>query len=127
MLPRSLVFVAFALSMLAVGCRKSGEERLTGLWRGNHVEGVTPEQEPAARAFAIETELHFRDGAIMVKTPKSTSMCAFKVAQTEKNMVTVITDLDGPSNPQTFDFADDETMHWLVVPGKRITFHRVSQ
>ena len=34
----------------------------------------------------------------------------------------IATDLDGPAHPQTFVFAGDETMRWMLPEGKAIVF-----
>ncbi|WP_394845824.1 hypothetical protein LZC95_53450 [Pendulispora brunnea] len=110
--------------LLALGCHKSGEQKLEGHWRGTKVEGVTPEQEAAATAFATGTEMDFREGKVSVTTPSEKSSSAFKVVRAEKNTVVVITESDGSKEPQTFVFVDDDTMQWTVLEGKRMTLRR---
>ncbi|WP_394835285.1 hypothetical protein LVJ94_53190 [Pendulispora rubella] len=110
--------------LLAIGCHKSGEQKLEGHWRGTKVQGVAPEQEAAATAFATATEMEFRDGKVSVKTPGDQSSSAFKVVRQEKNTVVVITEYDGAKEPQTFVFVDDDTMQWTVLEGKRMTLRR---
>lgn len=119
--------MAAMAAMAASGCHKSGEQRLEGHWRGTNVEGVSPDAQAAATAFALDTELDFHDGKVLVTTPRDKISSAFKVTRDDKGTVVVATELDGAKDPQTFAFADDNTMRWPVTEGVRITFRRVSR
>ena len=116
--------ILLVLALGAGGCRKSAEGRLEGHWHGDTAEGVTTEEQRAAAAFALGTELDFRSGSVLVKTPNARSTSGFKVVRQDKNTVVVVTDADGPDAPQTFVFIDDNTLQWAISPGKRISFRR---
>lgn len=110
--------------LLVVGCHKSGEQKLEGRWHGTKVEGVAPQQEAAATAFAVGTEMEFHEGKVSVKTPNDTSSSAFKVLREDKTTVVVVTELDGSKEPQTFVFVNDDTVEWAVLEGKRMILRR---
>jgi len=117
---------ATALALLAVGfcaCH-SGSARLEGKWKGRSAEGVGPEAQSAASAFASETEIDFRGDAITVITARDRQSGTYKVVKEDKTQVTIVTDRDGPSDAQTFTFLDEKTMRWNVLDGKTITFAR---
>ena len=109
--------------LLATGCKHEGA-RLEGHWHGVRAEGVAPDQQVAANAFAVGTELEFKSGQLHVKTPKDEQTGKYKVTAEDKTSVTVITDRDGLTDAQTFYFPDDHTMRWQVLEGKALTFQK---
>jgi hypothetical protein len=128
MLPGSMLERAglFALLFAVSGCGHKGSPRLEGHWRGLRAEGVGSDVQQMADAFATGTELDVRGEAILVITPKGKQAGKFKVKSEDKTSITIWTDGDGPSDPQTFMFIDERTMKWNVLEGKTITFRRDS-
>ncbi len=114
---------AIALVLLAAGCKHAGE-RLEGHWHGVRAEGVGADQQVAANAFAVGTELEFKSGTLHVKTPKDEQTGKYKVTTEDKQSVTVTTDRDGLTDAQTFYFPDEHTMRWQVLEGKALTFQK---
>jgi hypothetical protein len=114
---------AIGLVLLAAGCKHAGE-RLEGHWHGVRAEGVGADQQVAANAFAVGTELEFKAGTLHVKTPKDEQTGKYKVTAEDKQSVTVTTDRDGLTDAQTFYFPDDHTMRWQVLEGKALTFQK---
>src|SRR5262249_38626312 len=52
-----------------VACGHSGSARLEGRWKGARADGVTPDVQTAANAFATDTEIDVKGDAITVSTP----------------------------------------------------------
>ncbi len=107
-----------------VACGHKGSPRLEGHWRGLSADGVSAEAQSAADLFAAGTELDIRGENIVVSTPKGKQSGKFRVKTDEKTQVTIWTDGDGPTDPQTFVFIDERTMKWSVLEGKTILFRR---
>jgi hypothetical protein len=117
--------VAFALvSMIAVGCNKGSAAKLEGRWRGVKATGVTSDQISAANLFASKMELEFHGEQVSVHTGDEKQSSHFKVARDDKGTVVIITDADGPGDPQTFTLADEKTLDWAITPDKTIQFGR---
>jgi hypothetical protein len=114
---------AFALALGPLGCKHAGE-RLEGHWHGLKADGVSADQQNAANAFAVGTEMEFKAGTLHVRTPKDEQTGKYKVTKEDKQSVTVTTDKDGPADPQVFVFPDDHTMRWQVVDGKTLSFQK---
>jgi hypothetical protein len=116
-----------ALALLALGlsaCGHPGSARLEGKWKGKSAEGVGPEAQAAANAFAVETEIDVKGDAITVTTPRDRQSGTYKVLREDKSQVTIVTDKDGPDDAQTFTIVDDKTLRWSVLDGRTITFVR---
>ncbi len=96
--------------------------RGTGTASGRRVSPA--DQQVAANAFAVGTELEFKAGTLHVKTPKVEQTGKYKVTTEDKQSVTVTTDRDGVTDAQTFYFPDEHTMRWQVLEGKAITFQK---
>jgi hypothetical protein len=112
-----------AAAISALACHaQAGSARLEGRWTGVRVEGVTPESLSAATAFATATQLEFRQTDITITTAKETQIGRYQLLREEPNTVVIATDLDGPAHPQTFVFAGDETMRWMLPEAKAIVF-----
>jgi hypothetical protein len=115
--------VLTVLAFAASGCRAPPTSpRLEGRWIGIRAEGVSPEARSAANAFATSTELEFRRNEITVATAKQTQSGRYQLVREEPSAVVIATDLEGPAHPQTFVFAGDETMRWVLPEGKTIVF-----
>ena len=118
--------LAFALAAPAVllACGHGGSERLEGKWKGKTAEGVLPEAQAAANAFAAETEIDVHGDAITVITSRDKQSGTYRVLKEDKSQVTIVTDKDGPNDAQTFTLVDDKTLRWNVLDGRTITFTR---
>ncbi len=121
-MPSRLATLLFAIALVA--CGHKGSPRLEGHWRGLHAEGVTPDVQGSADAFAMSTELDVRGEGLTVTTIKGKQSGKFKVKAEDKTSITIQTDGDGPTDPQTFVFVDERTMKWNLLEGKTITFRR---
>jgi hypothetical protein len=113
-----------AAAAALTACGHKGSPRLEGHWRGLSADGVTPDAQSAADLFASGTELDIRGENIVVATPKGKQSGKFRVKTDEKTQITIWTDGDGPTDPQTFIFIDERTMKWNVLEGKTILFRR---
>ena len=118
----SLAFMC-AAALAICGCHHAGE-RLEGHWHGLRAEGVGPDQQNAANAFAVGTEMEFKAGLLHVRTPKTEQTGKYKVTKEDKQSVTITTDKDGPANAETFVFPDDHTLRWQIVDGKTLSFQK---
>jgi hypothetical protein len=115
--------VAALAAVLSIACRSpASSAELEGRWIGIRAEGVSAEALSAANAFATNTELEFRRNEITVATAKQTQSGRYQLLREDPNAVVIATDLDGPAHPQTFVFAGDETMRWMLPEGKAIVF-----
>jgi hypothetical protein len=119
---RGVAPALFALGVCA--CGHDGSARLEGKWKGKSAEGVTPEAQAAANAFAAETEIDVRGDEITVITSRDKQSGTYRVLHEDKSQVTIVTDKDGPNDAQTFTLVDDRTLKWNVLDGKTITFTR---
>ena len=123
MIPRAALAAAVTIATLA--CRApAGSAQLEGRWVGIRAEGVSADIVATATAFATHTELEFRGADITVTTSKQTQIGRYQLLREEPSSVVIATDLDGPAHPQTFVFAGDETMRWMLPEGKTIVFTR---
>lgn len=111
-------------ALVLAACGHKGSPRLEGHWRGQNADGVGDDVKGMADAFANGTELDVRGDGITVSTPKGKQSGKFKVKSEDKTSITILTDGDGPTDPQTFVFIDERTMKWNVLEGKTITFRR---
>ena len=108
--------VAVALALTLGGC-SHGSANLTGHWRGLRAEGVSTDLLDATNSYANHMRLDVSGNAITVTTAKDTRTDHYTVVAEDKAHTVITTDLDGPSDPQTFTFSDPSTMRWAVAPG----------
>ncbi len=120
---RGIRGIAPALLALCA-CGHGGSARLEGRWKGKIAEGVSPDAQSAANAFAAEAEIDVRGDEITVITSRDKQTGSYKVIREDKSQVTIVTDKDGPNDTQTFTLVDDKTLKWNVLDGKTITFTR---
>ena len=120
---RALVSALLAVAAV-VACGHPGSARLEGHWRGSRADGVAPESQAAANAFATQTEIDVKGDTITVVTPHDRQSGTYRVLREDKTGVTIVTDKDGPSDAQVFTFDGDKAMRWSVLEGKTITFAR---
>jgi hypothetical protein len=121
----ALVALGFLACTVSSACSHSGSSRLEGRWKGKSAEGVAPEAQAAANAFAVETEIDVRGDEITVITAHDKQSGTYKVLHEDKGQVTIVTDKDAPNDTQTFTLVDDKTLKWSVLDGKTITFARL--
>lgn len=115
---RSMLMV----TTLVLACNKGSAAKLEGRWHGIKATGVPSDQLTAANLFASTMELEFRGAEVSVHTGGDKQSSRFHVVRDDKNVVVIATDLDGPTDKQTFTFTDDKTMEWTVSSGKTIQF-----
>jgi hypothetical protein len=117
--------VAALAAISSLACRSpASSAQIEGHWVGVRAEGVNADATAAASAFATSTELEFRRTDITITTSKETQFGRYQLVREDAHAVVITTDLDGPAHPQTFVFASDETMRWLLPEGKAIVFVR---
>jgi hypothetical protein len=113
---------ALALGVLA--CPGGGSKRLQGKWHGLRAEGVALASQASANAFASGMTLEVSGHSITVTTPHDKQSGRYKVVREDKATLVLMTDKDGPKEPQTFTFVDDRTVKWLVTDGETIVFSK---
>jgi len=119
-------FAALALAWglalgLLLGCGH-GSKRLAGHWRGVRAEGVAPEVQTAANAFAGKMSIDVTGDVIVVTTATDKQSGHYKTTTDEKRKVVIVTDKDGTNDPQTFFLPDDKTLKWMVDEQKALVF-----
>lgn len=121
-LRRACIAVLAAVPTLA--CHGASSDKLEGRWIGIRADGVSPDALAAANAFARGLELEFRRNEITIATSGEEQSGRYELVREDPGGVVIATDRDGPSHPQTFVFAGDETMRWALPEGKAIVFAR---
>jgi hypothetical protein len=128
--PRFIVLATLAplVCMLALACKRAGSSKLEGRWHGTRAEGVTPDVEVQANAFAMGTEIVARGNQIAVTTPAGRpQQSTYYVDAEDKLSVVIHTDKDGPGTRETFTFSEDgRTMTWRLDEHRTITFQRLA-
>ncbi len=119
MVRRHLALVTLFASLAACG---GGSKRLAGHWRGVRAEGVSPDVQKAADAFAGKMTIDVTGDVIVVTTATDRQSGHYKAVSDDKTKLVIVTDKDGPSDPQTFLFTDAKTMKWIVQAPKAIVF-----
>jgi hypothetical protein len=121
-MPYRAAVVSFGVACaLTTGCGQGS--RLAGRWHGVRAEGVTPDTQGSANAFASKMQLDVDGDVMVVTTATAKQNCHYKTAREEKDKIVITTDKDGPKDELTFTFIDAKTMRWLVTPdGKAIVF-----
>jgi hypothetical protein len=116
--------LVLVLAVAAAGCRPTGAARLEGKWRGLRAEGVAPETQASANAFAAQMEIDVKGENISVATAAGKLDSKFRVVKEDKSSLVIVTDKDGADDKQTFTFVDERTMKWQAFEGKTIIFAR---
>jgi hypothetical protein len=114
MAPRWAIAALFVL-----GC-SHGSARLAGHWRGVRAEGTSNTVEDAASAFAGKLQLDVTGDVVTITTPSGKQSSHYKVVSEDATTTVLVTDTDGPGDPQTFTFVDPKTVRWAIVAGKSI-------
>lgn len=115
--------VAALAALPTLACRApASSDRLQGRWVGIRAEGVAPDALPPANAFATSTVLEFQRNELTVTTSKETRAGRYQLVREDPSAVVIATDLDGPTHPQTFVVAGDDTIRWVLPEGKAIVF-----
>ncbi len=115
-----IVLLGFGLAL--GGCKKSPQARLEGHWRGSKAEGVSPDVQAAANAFAVQMELDFKGETVSVRTTREKQSSKYKVVRSDKTSVVIVTDADGAADEQTLSVLTDDSLKWKVLEGKAVTF-----
>jgi hypothetical protein len=113
---------AVAVAVGLAGCNQ-GSARLAGRWHGARAEGVTPDTQASANAFATRMQIDVTGDVIVVTTGSDKQTCHYKTIREEKDKLVIATDKDGPKDEESFTFVDAKTMRWVVSPdAKAIVF-----
>jgi hypothetical protein len=121
-LHRAWVTAVLAGSLAGVSCGAGAAARFAGHWKGVRAEGVAAGAEAAANAYAAGLDMVVRDDWISVTSRNARQTGRFKILKQYAASLTIATDRDGTDTPQTFVFADDKTMKWMVLDGQAIVF-----
>jgi hypothetical protein len=108
----------------ALGCAGGGAARLQGHWHGVRAEGALGEATAAANAFAAATSIEVRGDAMIVTQGGHRQVGRYRVVHEDASKVVLTTDADGPLDPYTFVFVDEDTIRWDVLAGKALVFSR---
>ena len=120
-----LAAAALALTVVAVGCKHPGSQKLEGRWKGQKAEGVTEAVQVSANSFATGTEIVAQGNQIAILTPGGRNLPATYVVDKEDATTVVIhTDRDGTAETFTFNEKAD-TMVWKIDDQRSITFKKV--
>jgi hypothetical protein len=122
--PPSMPLRWLVLGALALAGCNHGSARLAGHWRGVRAEGVPASADDAANAFAGKMSIDVTSDVITLTTSSGKQSGHYKVVSEDKATTVIATDKDGPADPQTFNFVDEKTMRWQVVPGKAVVFNK---
>jgi len=120
------VHVVFGVAVLtaSVASKSSGAARLEGRWKGRRADGVTPELQSSANAFAVASEITVRGDQIAFTTPAARNVTAtLFVDKDEGGAVVIHTNKDVSS--ETFTFSGDKTMSWKIDEKRSIVFEKV--
>jgi hypothetical protein len=112
-----------ALASALVACA-TGPSRMQGHWRGIRAEGVGAGVESTADAFVRGLEIDVRGDVMSVTLAGERQVGRFRVVHEDSKKIVVITELDGPADPQEFGFGADGAMRWRALPGRTIVFAR---
>lgn len=123
-LMRLRAFATLALLVLLASCRKGGQARLEGHWKGIKATGVDNTVLSSANLYAANLELDFKGDKVKVQNGSETQSGRYKIVREDKTTVVLTTDGDGPTDEQTFTFDDEKTMRWTVLSGKTIQFQK---
>jgi hypothetical protein len=115
---------ALCAGLSALGCAGAGAARLQGHWHGVRAEGAFGEAAAAANAFAASTSIDVRGDAMIVTQGGHRQAGRYRVVHEDASKVVLTTDADGPLDPYTFVFVDEDTIRWDVLAGKTIVFSR---
>jgi hypothetical protein len=123
------IALAAALGASAASCKSSGSAKLEGRWRGQRADGVVPEMQPQANAFAAGTEIIAKGDQIAISTPAGKHpQSTYAVDSEDKGSVVIHTEKDGATARETFTFSDDgKTMTWRVDANRTIVFTKVDK
>jgi hypothetical protein len=105
-------------------CTGAGAARLQGHWRGVRAEGVPGDVAAAANAFATGVSIDVRGDSMSVTQGDHRQVGRYRVVEEDAAKVVLTTDADGPLEPHTFVYVDQDTMRWDAVGGKGIVFVR---
>jgi hypothetical protein len=108
----------------SVGCTGSGAVRLQGHWRGVRAEGVSSDVAAAANAFAASLSIEVRGDAMTVTQGARRQAGRYRVVKEDASRIVLTTDADGPLEPHTFVYVDQDTLRWDVVGGRSIVLSR---
>jgi hypothetical protein len=111
-------------ALASAGCGSGAAARFEGHWKGVRAEGVAGAAEDAANVYAAGLDLIVHGDAITIASRKDKQSGRFKILKQYAASLTIATDRDGTDAPQTFVFADDKTMKWMVLEGQAIVFTR---
>jgi hypothetical protein len=87
-------------------------------------EGIAADVAGPANAFASGVSLDVHGDSMTVMQGGHRQTGRYRVVHEDPTKVVLTTDADGPLEPQTFVFADTETMRWEILTGKAIVFAR---
>ncbi len=121
---RSSLALAVIFALTACGA-KSGSAKLEGHWKGVRADGGDPAVANNALTFALQTDIVAKGNQITISTPGQRTSGTYAVETEDKTSVVIRSDRD--PTPETFTFADANTMSWRIDPNRAIVFQRVKE
>lgn len=122
---RSSLALAITFTCLAACGGKSGSAKLEGHWKGVRADGVDPVVANSGLTFALSTEIYAKGNQITISTPSQKTSGTYAVETEDKTSLVIRSDRD--PTPETFTFADANTMSWRIDPNRSIVFQRVKE
>lgn len=111
------------LVFAALGCSHPGSEKLEGRWKGQKAEGVAPEAQAQANAFALGTEIVASGNEITIQTPSGKTTATYRVDKEDATTLVLHTEPGGAAETLRFN-ASGETMVWRVDAQRSISFRK---
>jgi hypothetical protein len=107
-------------ALLVGGCGGSGSPRLEGHWKGTAADGVPPEAQAGATAFAAAMDLVFKGDKVTITHQGKKTTSPYKVLKNDVDQITI----SAGGDKETFTVLSPDTMRWSVVQGRTITFQK---
>lgn len=121
---RSALPLLCALAFASVACHNDRSTRLEGRWRGLYAEGVAPDAQARANAFARSVEIVAHGREVTLSYPGTTVSGHVRLVHVEKHEIGLVADKDGLGEIDRFTFQGERTARWVMAPGQSIVLER---
>ena len=123
---RPLIFACLLLSLTALGCEKSPQQKLEGKWVGEGIGQVHPSQAGRADEWARQTKLEFSGSNVTVAIPAEEPRTGnFKVEKADGETLDVIFKRKaGGEDRSRFILSEDGKLRWILSNGVEILLKR---
>jgi hypothetical protein len=117
--------VALSASLLAMGCKHPGSQKLEGRWRGQKADGVPEAAQASTNTFAMGTEIIAQGNQLAIHTPAGRNPAATYTVDKE-DATTLVLHTDRDNSAETFTFTEKaDVMVWKIDAQRSITFKKV--